>query len=65
LVVALLALLAPGESVANCNVIPGTVNSFRAALGAGDRPFAMPGDFVELTVRPEVCDKASQGVPES
>ncbi|MCX5737034.1 MAG: hypothetical protein NTZ61_00770, partial [Proteobacteria bacterium] len=52
----------PQSAEANCNVIPGTVNSFRGAIGAVDRPFAMPGDLVELTVRPEVCDARSTGV---
>ncbi len=47
---------------ANCNVIPGTVNSFRGGIGSVDRPFAMPGDLVELTIRPEVCDARSTGV---
>ena len=51
-----------GAAGATCNVIPGTVNSFRGALGAADRPYGMPGDFVELTVRPEVCDQASVGL---
>ncbi len=59
---ALLALIAPRPSSANCNVIPGTTNTFRAAMGELDRPFAMPGDFVELRVRPAVCDAASRGV---
>jgi len=64
LLLALLLLLAasPRPADANCNVIPGTTNTFRAALGEADRPFAMPGDFVELRVRPAVCDAASRGV---
>ena len=47
---------------ADCNVIPGTVDQFRGALGTVDRPFAMPDDLVEVTVRPAVCDSASGGV---
>ena len=58
------ALVSLPSSVARatCNVIPGTSNSFRGALGAIDRPFAMPDDVVTLTVRPEVCDSASDGI---
>jgi len=37
----------PESGVANCNVIPGTVGSFRGALGSIDRPFAIPGDVAE------------------
>jgi Tol biopolymer transport system component len=35
-----------------CNVIPGTTQSFRASQTTIDRPFAGPGDFVELTLDP-------------
>lgn len=53
----------PGTTArANCNVIPGTVNQFRGAVGAVDKPYAMPDDQVEITVRPEVCDRRSAGV---
>ncbi len=34
--------------VASCNQIPGTVEIFRGASGSANRPFAGPGDFVEL-----------------
>jgi cysteine-rich repeat protein len=51
----------PEEAKAGCNVIPGAIRDFRAALGSIDRPFAGPGDFVEVRVRPEVCDKESAG----
>jgi len=46
---------------AACNLIPQAQQSFRGTLGATDRPFATPGDFVELSVRPQVCDAASPG----
>ncbi len=46
------------EARAGCNLIPGTAKSFGAALGATNRPYAAPGERVELRLRP--CD-ASQG----
>ncbi len=55
---ALLAL-APSPSVvpdaqAACNLIPGTEKTFNSSLGATNRPFAAPGERVELRTR--VCD---------
>jgi Tol biopolymer transport system component len=46
-----------------CNVIPGATTEFRAALGAVNRPFASPGDFVRLHLRvqPSDCDAESTG----
>ena len=57
----LLALLATtvlsaGSAGAICNVIPGATERFRGALGTADRPFAMPGDLVELSLEPGICD---------
>jgi Tol biopolymer transport system component len=50
---------------ASCNTIPSatTSHTFRAALGSPDRPFAGPGDLVELRVRPEpeLCAGDSKG----
>ena len=34
---------------------------FRSALGGPLRPFAAPGEALELRVRPELCDTASPG----
>jgi subtilisin-like proprotein convertase family protein/Tol biopolymer transport system component len=45
---------------ASCNQIPGTSNSFRGSLGAVNRPFAGPGDLVELRLSP-TCDASSPG----
>jgi Tol biopolymer transport system component len=42
---------------AACNIIPGTVQTFRGAVGAADRPFAGPGDVLELRHTP--CDRIS------
>ena len=48
---------------AGCDLIPQSQPIFRSALGTVDRPFAGPGDFVELHVRPAICDQASPGLP--
>src|SRR5262245_37063234 len=59
----LLAMLALGPRPAHaaCNLIPGASQTFRGALATADRPFASPGQFVELRVRPAVCDGSSPG----
>lgn len=45
---------------AGCNLIPGTSKTFNAALGATNRPFAAPGETLEIAVRP--CDAGSLGL---
>ncbi|HZR84093.1 MAG TPA: hypothetical protein VFD92_23550 [Candidatus Binatia bacterium] len=50
-----------GGAEAACNLIPRATTIFRGALGASNRPFASPGDIVELRVRPQVCDQSSAG----
>ncbi len=62
LLVALVALAHPGRAHAGCDLIPQSQPVFRGALGTLDRPFARPGDFVELHVRPTICDAASPGL---
>lgn len=42
------------EVRAACNLIPGTAQSFDAVVGATNRPFAAPGEPVEVRTRP--CD---------
>src|SRR5262249_19837321 len=64
LVVGLL-VLRPAAVRAGCDLIPQAQPIFRSALGTVDRPFAGPGDFVELHVRPPICDGASPGLPAS
>jgi Tol biopolymer transport system component len=55
-------LVLPGPLAhACCNLIPSAEQTFRGALGTVDRPFASPGQIVELRVRPAVCDAASPG----
>lgn len=49
------------EARAMCNVIPAATADFRSAAGSTNRPFASPGDYVEVRVRPEVCDAESTG----
>jgi cysteine-rich repeat protein len=58
----LAGLLSPASARAMCDVIPGATNVFRGATGSLDRPFAMPGDVIELRVRPAVCDGESTGL---
>ncbi len=44
-----------------CNVVPAARGEVRGALGSLDRPFAGPGDLVEMTVQPALCDGTSTG----
>jgi Tol biopolymer transport system component len=54
----------PGDfAYAACNVIPGTIRSFRGALGTTDRPFASPGAFVEVSLD-SPCHTTSPGFSE-
>ena len=50
LVVGCLAI--PIEAGASCNQIPGVSNSFRSSRGTVNRPFAGPGDVVEVRLGP-------------
>ncbi len=45
---------------ASCNQIPGTVEVFRGAAGSANRPFAGPGDFLELRAG-TACHPAAGG----
>jgi hypothetical protein len=67
---ALLALVAlttavPRRADAACNLIPSASKSFRGTLGDLNRPFAAPGDFVEIGASPARCAAASPGFPAS
>src|SRR5262245_23389540 len=58
-----LAMLLPARSLlAACNLIPSARKTFRSTLGAASRPFAGPGEFVEVAVDPTRCDAASGGL---
>src|SRR5262245_30064776 len=46
---------------AACNLIPSAAQTYRCTLGTTDRPYASPGEIVELRVRPAVCDGLSTG----
>jgi cysteine-rich repeat protein len=50
----------PAPSFAACNLIPQTKRIFDSTLGATDRPFATPGEAVEVRLRP--CDVGSAGI---
>jgi hypothetical protein len=56
-----LPIVAASPARAMCNVIPAATKEFRAALGSANRPFAGPGEWVELRVRPPICDGTSTG----
>jgi len=62
--VAVLAAVLSAARIAGaaCNLIPSATQTFRGALGATNRPYAAPGDFVEVGVRPGACDGASPGL---
>ncbi len=49
-----------GKAEAGCNLIPGTAKSFNAALGATNRPYAAPGERLEVSLRS--CDTSSSGL---
>ena len=57
-------LVADRPAQATCNLIPGVANSFRATLGTADRPFARPGDWVELRLAGP-CGGRSPGFAET
>jgi cysteine-rich repeat protein len=52
--------LEPPAAHAACNIIPAALTTFRSTLGSASRPFATPGEFVELTLDP-LCHRASPG----
>src|SRR5690349_13736161 len=60
-VVAIAWVLLPSPADAACNIIPSATGTFRGALGSPLRPFAAPGETVELRIREAICDGASPG----
>jgi Tol biopolymer transport system component len=56
---ALLVGAVPDVAGAACNLIPGTARTFNGVLGATNRPFAGPGESLEIRLRP--CDTDSPG----
>jgi cysteine-rich repeat protein len=61
LLLLLICPLVPDAALAACNLIPQTVKTFNSTLGATNRPFAAPGESVEVRLRP--CDVGSAGIP--
>ncbi len=59
---AALSVLLAIDVHAACNLIPSASKTFRSTLGAISRPFAAPGEFVEVAVDPTRCDGASEGL---
>src|SRR5947199_240404 len=58
-VLILLALVRTANAA--CNLIPSAAQTYRGTLGTTDRPYASPGQIVELRVRPALCDGISSG----
>lgn len=50
----------PIEADAACNLIPGTEKTFPGQVGALTRPYAAPGETIELKLRD--CDAVSTGI---
>src|SRR5262245_63861724 len=50
----------PDAVQAACDVIPQAEKTFNSTLGATNRPFASPGESVEVHARP--CDASSPGI---
>ena len=61
LALAALTAAAPRRADAACNLIPSASKSFRGTLGDLNRPFAAPGDFVEVGASPARCAGKSPG----
>ena len=55
-------LACAGDVHAACNLIPGTEKSFSAALGAVNRPYAAPGERLEMKLR--ACDASTGFLPD-
>src|SRR5438876_10283440 len=60
-VVTVAALSGPREARSACNVIPQAERAFRGDLGSTNRPFAGPGEFVQVRLQPTGCDVGSAG----
>ena len=64
LTVMLTGLLAavPSAARAGCNLIPTDPDRFQSVIGATNRPFAGPGETLEIAVVSNGCDARSAGV---
>jgi len=50
-------VISPRVALASCDVIPGATATFAGTIGTVDRPYASPGEPVEIALRP--CDPTS------
>jgi Tol biopolymer transport system component len=57
----ILVLCSAPRAYAVCDSFPGVAAIFPGALGALNRPYASPSDFLEVRLRRNVCDAASPG----
>ena len=60
--VLLLLALPLRDARAGCDNIPSEIEQFRAAQGAITAPYAIPGQSLQVRVRPDVCDATSLGL---
>ena len=60
IILAALAGASARRADAACNLIPGTTKTFSGTLGTTNRPFAAPGETIEVAVRG--CDAISTGL---
>lgn len=50
------------DARAGCDNIPSEIEQFRAARGTITAPYAIPGQSMQIRVRPDLCDAASAGL---
>ncbi|HLY36895.1 MAG TPA: hypothetical protein VKU61_02595, partial [Candidatus Binatia bacterium] len=62
ILIGILVAIGAHHAVAACNIIPSVSKTFRSSLGATNRPFAAPGDLVQVSVDPAGCDPDSPGL---
>lgn len=58
----LLLVIAPHAARAGCDNIPSEIEQFRATQGTITAPWAIPGQSLQIRVRPELCDADSPGL---
>jgi hypothetical protein len=59
-VLACFSLTGPDAAHAACNLIPGTEKTFNSTLGTTNRPYAAPGETIEVKTRS--CDGSTAGL---
>ncbi|MGI9430740.1 MAG: hypothetical protein ACR2PQ_00910, partial [Myxococcota bacterium] len=58
------AVSLPRSAAASCDNIPQGIANYRTALGSTNRPFAQPGDEIQISVDTAGCDSESGGLAE-